>query len=434
MKVKFINLFVGLYIILSCFSVQVLGKPLYIEITGGKNYGIPIEVRPFVGPVQVDNMAQIIMQDLVVSSQFHKVLEIDQALKISNQDDNVIYWRQQGAQYLVTGTIEAVRNLYTVIVKVEDLVKNSIKLQLRYNNIKAHEIRALSHYVADKIFFSIIGVRGIFSTKLAYVATKSSKGSVKYSLNICDFDGYNQQELLISDDPLMSPAWSADGKKIAYVAFNSRARSSVRILNLDNRRVTIVSDSVGINGAPAWSADGKKLALVLSKEGDPKIYVYDLGNRILQKVTSGHSIDTEPCWNLAGDILYFTSNRGGKPQIYKVELSGLRAERVTYIGNYNARPRLTADGKRLVYLTRTETGDFNIATQIINSSNVSYITNSRLNTEPTLSPNDLMVAYVTLHNGKYVLGMVSLDARQKMLLAINAENVRHPAWSPFIDG
>lgn len=426
------------------FSLNVNAKPLYIEITGGKNVGIPIAVVPFTSvvprdpidrAVELENISEIIKNDLQNSGHFS-------ALSVANDptnpktaaDVNVGFWKNYGAANLVMGAvIPKGRGLYDVSFELMDIYKNSHEplLSVRFRDQSPAQFRSLAHYISDAVFQKITGVRGFFSTSIAYITVERFKNETVHTLTIADADGYNDRSLVSANYPLMSPRWSPDGKRIAFVSFRG-GRSSINVVTLDNGKIELITRYPGINGAPAWAPDGKKLALVLSKDGAPKIYVLDLITRDLRKLTNGGAIDTEPYWDPNGQSILFTSNRGGKPQIYRVLLQTGEVNRVTFNGNYNVTPSLTPDGKQLIMLHQSEKGAYNIAVQDLNSGKLRIITRANLDESPTLAPNGMMVLYGTRETDQNVLGAVTLDGKFRMRLPVQDGNVKEPAWSPFL--
>ncbi len=438
----FYRLLFGLYIIFAC---NVQAKPLYIEITGGQEVGIPIAVVPFTSVVpsdpidrmvEVENISNIIQTDLHNSGYF-RALNVVRAANNpkSAAEINTGYWKNYGAANLVLGSvIPKGGGLYDISFQLFDIYKDNREplLNVRFRSKYPSQFRALAHYVSDLIFQKITGVRGFFSTRIAYITVDRSKqGSTIHTITVADADGYNDRPLVTANYPITCPRWSPNGKQIAFVSFRG-ARASVNVVSVESGHVETLTRYPGLNDAPAWSPDGTRLAVVLSKDGSPKIYILDLISHELQRITGGNAIDTEPYWHPDGQSILFTSNRGGKPQIYQVILQSGAVQRVTFDGNYNATPSLTPDGKRLVMLHQSANGAYNIAVQNLDTGKVKVITRAYLDESPTLAPNGMMVLYGTRETDHNVLGAVTLDGKFRMRLPLQGSNVKEPAWSPFL--
>lgn len=425
-------------------SPLLIAKPLFIEITGGQSIGIPIAVAPFTSAipsdpidraVEVENISEIIKRDLHNSGHFRALnVENEKTNPRALSEVNFGYWKNYGAANLVIGSVTPKGNgLYDVSFQLIDIYKTGSEplLSIKFKDKYPGQFRALAHYISDLIFKKITGVRGFFSTRIAYITVDRYKNETVHTLTIADADGFNDKPLVSANYPLMSPRWSPDGKKIAFVSFKG-GRSSVNVVTLENGQIETLTKYPGINGAPAWSPNGQQLALVLSKDGSPKIYLLDLASRKLTRLTSGGAIDTEPHWHPDGQAILFTSNRGGKPQIYRVVLQSGEVQRLTFNGNYNVTPSVTPDGKQLIMLHQSEKGAYNIAVQDLNSGRLRVITRANLDESPTLAPNGMMVLYGMRETNQNVLGAVTLDGKFRMRIPVQDGNVKEPAWSPFL--
>lgn len=414
----------------------VLARPLYIEITGGKNIGVPIVVTDFVNAPtgnEVTDLAKVIRNDLANSGQFRSLPADPYQQTMDSSKVDLEAFKRTGAEYVVVGELQATFfGSYDVSFKIIDICKSNgaIIFSMRFPKQRPEHFRALAHHLSDLIFEQIIGVKGFFSTRIAYITIDRYLRKTVHTLTIADSDGYNDKPLVIAESPLMSPKWSPDGRFIAYVSFEGN-RSAIKIVDVARGSIKKVSNFPGINGAPAWSPDGKSLAVVLSKDGTPNLYIVSLIDNSLQRITKSRAIDTEPYWSPDGKSLVFTSNRGGGPQIYRVLLGTGEVSRLTFDGDYNATPSITPDGNNLVMLHRYN-GAFNIAVQSLKTGRVNLLTRASLDESPTIAPNGLMVLYGTKENNGEILGAVSLDGRFKMRLPVKDGNVKEPAWSPYL--
>lgn len=411
-----------------------------IVVDGGQVDGIPIAIAPFAmegGDRGFEDIAKVIWSDLKSSGQFNPV----PMAEIRQRPSDVAsvqfpYWQNLGVEDLVIGRIQKNGSRYTIHFELLDVVRQKIGneskplFSMRFENIEPTKFRALAHHISDLIFEKLIGIRGIFSTRIAYISVSEGMRGRQFQLEVADSDGHNPRILYRSNYILMSPAWSPDGRQIAFVSYE-KERPSINVVDITTGRIERITQFPGMNNAPAWSPNGKHLAVVLSKDGNPKIYTVDLLTRQITRLTEGTGADTEPSFAPDGRSIVFTSDRGGKPQIYRVNLATRQIDRLTFAGNYNAKPTLTPDGKQLITLHRDEGGLFSIAVHQLGSGGIKILTHSSLNDSPTLAPNGMMVLYGAQEGNRGILGAVTLDGRLKIRLPSQEGNVQEPAWSPF---
>lgn len=408
---------------------------LTIEITHGVDNPTVIAVSPIESGQRIlpEDISQIVSADLERSGLF-QAIDRSNMLSFPRTSGEVYYrdWRVLGAQYLVYGNAERQQDgrIKVTFGLNEILGEKAVLSQVVYGT--DGNIRDIAHYISDKVYEAITGIRGAFSTRIAYVtATPGRNNQLVYRLMVADADGARERMMLESREPLMSPTWSPDGKELAYVSFET-GRPAVFRQRLNDATREQLTNFKGLNGAPAWSPDGRKMALVLSKDGNPEIYVLDMATRQFTRITNHFAIDTEPNWTPDGKALIFTSDRGGSPQIYKMVLATGAMERVTFRGSYNARPRLAPDGRTLVLVHR-DGGQFHIASQDLISGDFRILTSTFLDESPTVAPNGAMLLYATKRGSKNLLAAVSIDAGVKFLLPSREGDVREPAWSPFLN-
>jgi len=416
---------------------------LRIEITQGGDDPTPIAIVPFswsgAGLLKED-VANVVAADMGRSGQFRPLARADM-LSQPRSSKEVFYrdWRVLGVDYLVVGRIDAVN-----LASVQTSSPASYRLSYELMDVRAQkpiaswkvaevkDLRAAAHHISDTIYQKLTGLRGIFSTKLMYVSVvQQGSGKKVYKLEVADADGQRPRTLLESSEPIMSPVWSPDGKRVAYVSF-AGGRPAIYIQNRFTGKRIKLTGFPGINGAPDWSPDGQKMAMVLSKDGNPEIYIMDMKTRALRRLTHHYAIDTEPRWTKDGAALVFTSNRGGSPQIYKVDALSGRVVRLTFRGSYNARAQTSPDGHDLVMVHR-ENGQFHISVQNLQRDLFANITKTSLDESPSISPNGSMVIYATQHKNMGVLGAVAINGNIKYLLPAHRGEVREPVWSPYLN-
>lgn len=407
---------------------------LNIVISGGQESGVPIAVVPFQTTTNTD-MGSIIRADLARSGQFAP-MAVESMPSQPATPDQVQFdqWRSTKAQYLVIGKVESSGSGYQASFYLFN-VTNGQQMVGRVISGPASAERSIAHRIADIIFQQITGVRGAFDTKIAYVTEVDGPGNKRrYSLEVADSDGANPQMVLNSSFPLMSPTWSPDGAKLAYVSFEGR-RSGIWVQDLRTGQRYQLTKFPGINGAPAWSPKGDKIAVTLSKYQNPNIYVIDLDTRNLSQVTHDSSINTEAAWLPDNQTLVFTSDRSGSPQIFEQSTTGGSAQRLTFGLSYAAGGAVSPDGKNLALLAGGG-GGFRVAVQSIDGggNDLRYISNGGSEERPSFAPNGTMLIYASQSAGGSVLKVSPVNGVGSQTLQFARGKVRDPAWGPFQGG
>jgi len=400
---------------------------LEIDITTSGGRQIPIAVMPLKGEsAQPQSVSEVVAADLARTGLFRLVNTVGVSpLPTEPSEVNFADWTARTAEALVIGKVELqAEGRVEVRFRLFDVAKQSQLASYSYVVAPA-QLRATAHRIADLIYERLTGDKGVFSTKITYVVKRAGR----YELHVADADGFNAQTVLASNEPIMSPAWSPDGSRLAYVSFDQK-KPIVVVQNLAQGTTRIVANHRGNNSAPAWSPDGQHLLVALSKDGLTQIYRIPATGGEPQRLTDSPGIDTQPAYSPDGQWIAFTSDRGGSPQVYRMPAAGGAPQRLTFEGTYNVGPRFSPDGKSLAYVTR-EGGRFRIALLELATGQFQALTEGALDDSPTFAPNGKMILYEASVGGRGNLAAVSGDGRVRQRLTSAAGDVQDPAWGPM---
>jgi TolB protein len=425
-----------LILIVALFSAQTAWAQLEIEIISGNPSALPIAIVPFqwmeASAPPVTPVNEIVSGDLYRSGLFDPMDVVDMAERpVDEEAIRFGTWRLLKVDYIVIGKVRTPTDGvgHELIYQLFD-VHTQERLLSRVTTVGPGDLRFGAHRVADAIYEALTGVPGAFSTRIAYVTATGLGNNQRYELVVADADGFGPQSVVGSPEPLLSPAWSPDGKHLAYVSFE-QGNSAIYMQNVSTGARELISSGKGINGAPSFSPDGKRMALTLSRSGNPEIYVRDMATGRTNQITQHWSIDTEPVWSPDGRYIYFTSDRGGRPQIYRVPPGGGSPQRVTLDGDYNARASISPDGRRIA-VAQGRGNEYRIAVWDIETERFAILTPGTLDESPSFAPNGSMILYATREGSRGVLSAVSADGSVRQRLILSEGDVREPAWSPVI--
>ncbi len=414
--------------------VNTVEAQLVVEITEGIKRR-PIAVVPFAwegnSPEMPTDVSSVIAADLERSGRFRTIPEEDMLQKpTSGAELDFDDWAILDVEAVVVGRVrQTADNAYSVQFQLFDVYGRK---QLVGYRIPASRgtMRRAAHRLADMIYEELTGIAGVFDTRVTYVTAEERREGQLYSLIVSDADGFNEYKIMESNDPIMSPAWSPDSRRIAYVSFEGN-RSSIFVQTLRTGARFQVSSRAGVNGAPAFSPDGRKLVVTLSDpDGNLDIYTLDIATRQTKRITTHRAIDTEGSWSPDGRYIYFTSDRSGGPQVYRVSANGGSAERVTFEGSYNARPRVSPDGEKLA-MVHLQNGKYRIAVMDLDRKDLLVLSAGRQDESPSFTPNSDTLIYATRTGRNGVLESVTADGLIRQRLQSGDGDVREPVWSPF---
>ena len=416
-----------LFAIALLFVSQSSRAQLVIDVTTSAGKQIPIALVPFANEAGApQNITPIISSNLARTGLFRIVNTTGLSVLPSEPSEvNFVDWSSRSAEALVIGGIYAQPDgRFEVRFRLFDVGKQAQLSSLSYT-VSAAQLRSTAHKISDEIYEKLLGERGVFSTKIAYVL----KRGPRFELQVADADGVNPQTVLSSLEPIRSPKWSPDGNKLAYVSFESR-KSTVIVQDLATGQRKTVANFRGDNYAPNWSPDGSKLVVSLSKDAVSQIYVISANGGEAVRVTQSNGIDTNATFTPDGKDIIFVSDRSGGPQLYRVAAKGGTPQRLTFEGNYNVNPRMSADGKLVAFVSR-DSGKLRIATLELATAQINVLTEGPLDDSPSFAPNGRTILFESKAGGRGTLGAVSVDGRVKSKLSSQVGDVREPAWGPF---
>ena len=422
-------------VLVALLLVPVMGYgELFLEITKGSEDPYKVAMIPFEGNSKVSKQVNNIMRnDLIRTGEF-SILDEELLLPVKMIDDELVFsdWKLLGMDYLVTGKIVNENNSLDINYEIYDIHK---KRKVRSSKVFGipNQIRQLAHYTSDGIYESITGIKGIAATRLLYVnEIKDSQVISRYKLMLADSDGANEKILLSSSEPIISPSWSPDGKRVAYVSFETGIAKVFIQEIASGKREAVLSKDTQIS-SPSWSPDGKYLSLTLYQDGNAEIYILRLRDRTLTRMTNQFAIDTESSWSPRGNKILFTSGRSGSPQIYELDLRKLnpKAKRISFEGTYNAKASYLPKEEGIIFVHRSNDGLFHIALKYKKENFIRVLTEAKMDESPSVAPNGNMVIYGIREENLSMLAGFSLSGAKFKLPASNGE-VREPAWSNFL--
>ncbi|MBS0443777.1 MAG: Tol-Pal system protein TolB [Proteobacteria bacterium] len=398
-----------------------------VEISGVGATQVPIAIPRFRDEDKAAQQISAIVRADLERSGFFRPVDVNGAALDETARPAMSEWRARSVDALAAGSVQRLADgRVDVRFKLWDVVKGS-ELGGQASAVDPADLRLAAHRIADYIYEKLTGDKGVFSTRIAYV----TRGGGRYTLRVADSDGEGGQVALNSPEPIISPAWSPDGRELAYVSFESQ-KAVIYAQDVMTGKRRAIANFRGSNSAPAWSPDGGTIAATLSREGGSQLFLMDRNGGNVRRLTSSSAIDTEPCFSADGRSIYFVSDRGGGPQVYRVATGGGGVERITFAGSYNISPAISADGRTLAYVTR-QGNSFKLQTLDLSTpgSQPASLTDTSDDESPSFAPNGKLIIYATRAGGRDVLMTTTLDGRIKARLVSTTADVREPTWGPY---
>jgi len=335
------------------FFSPIVSAQVELNVKGAKARGIPIAIVPFKvldGRLLEHDVHEIVAKDLNASGKFESI-PADRFPSLPSRFEEVNFkdWRFVSAEILVIGEVWVLDGgKYEVQFRLFDVARErEIGNGKRISNLSPRDLRTAAHVISDTVYTEFTGRPGAYQSRIAYVSrTEVGPQRYQYRLMVADWDGYGATQLFASWKPLLSPSWSPDGKKLAFVGYAEKG-PIIQMIDLTTSQTTTVADYKGVNSAPAWSPDGRRIAYSTSRHGSPDVYIYDVASGQHQRINSHYAIDTEPAWSPRGDSILFTSSRSRKPQIYSYSLNDESISRMTFEGDENANASYDFEGRQL---------------------------------------------------------------------------------------
>ncbi len=409
----------------------------YVDINNPFLRKIPIAIPQFkaisgtAGEFEVSHSASKLLTETLAFTGYFKVLD-PAAFLFDPQKDGIVApninfknWTTVGAELLITGGVLRTADLVEMELRLYDTFKGKLIVGKRYRGQVADQ-RRMIHRFCSEVVYQLTGRHGIFGSKIAFVSSSSGNKEI-YT---CDFDGFDPKPFTHNKSINLSPAWSSDGRWIAFTSY-VKGNPDLYIKNVIEKRGSVVSRP-GINISPAWLPGKFELAATLSFNGDQEIYLLTGRGKIIKKLTNMPGIDVSPAWSPDGKQMAFVSKRSGTPQIYIKNIISGEVHRLTYDGRHNTQPAWSPRGDKIAY-TALVKGQINIRVIDVDGNGLLQLTDGPGDNEsPSWSPDGSLIAFSSTRGGpSKIYVMTAFGTDQRRLLDLPGQQ-SEPRWSANI--
>ena len=391
-------------------------------------------------------LIEIIRNDFIFYKHKYNTVDYANKGKSSYTFPDLGLWESSSINFFISSrmdngpgsSIEANFKVWSVLKKSEIY---SGKFKVSGNNL-----RQSAHQIADTIYRSMTGKSSIFNSKIFFLSDRTTQKEIEKELYVMDFDGRRVDKLTNFNSVVLSPSVSLDNSKVMFSVIASKkeiSKSKVRIvknidlkmMDLRTKSISTISDRPGINSGAIFSKNPDVIYLTLSFSGNADIYEIRVKSNEMKKITSHYADDVDPSISRDGTLMAFLSNRAGRAHIYTMDPSDTErnVKRISFVGQFNATPRFSPDGKEIVFTSWVDNG-FDLYRIGADGNNLLRLTKDfGSNEEPSYSPDGEFIIFSSKRiSGRVATQNIYLMNREGEILGQLTQDFGHclsPRWS-----